>query len=218
MDRDDDVAEAWSPATPLSRLRELAAQAPGTARIVASRIGQPADLAEEVAARAVAGGPAWFGVLCALAAHPATSAERLAELAAHPEESVRRVVAVHRATPKAALKALARDGSAAVRRALAGRERLPRKVAAVLVADTSAEVRLTLVRRIGARPEHLRSWPPTRTRGSAAWWPHSVMPVTRTSPTRTRGCAAPPSTSAQQENSRRCSIPWRRTRTPASGS
>ncbi|MFE5809763.1 hypothetical protein [Streptomyces sp. NPDC056491] len=157
MDIDGDVAEAWRPATPLSRLRELAAQAPGPARIVASRIGLPAELAEEVAARAVARGPAWFGVLRALAAHPATSAERLAELAAHPEESVRRVVAVHRATPKTALKALARDGSAAVRRALAGREKLPRKVAALLVTDTSAEVRLTLVRRIDARPEHLRA-------------------------------------------------------------
>ncbi|MFD9302088.1 hypothetical protein ACFWCB_05180 [Streptomyces sp. NPDC060048] len=157
MDMDDDVTEAWRPATPLSRLRELAAQAPGPARIVASRIGLPAELAEEVAIRAIAGGPDWFGVLRALAAHPATSAERLAELAAHPEESVRRVAAVHRATPKAAIKALAQDGSAAVRRALAGREKLPRKVAASLVADASGEVRLALARRVGARPEHLRA-------------------------------------------------------------
>ncbi|WP_404953120.1 hypothetical protein [Streptomyces sp. 147326] len=153
----DDVAEAWRPVTPLSRLRELAAQAPGPARIVASRIGLPAELAEEVAVRAVAGGPDWFGVLRALAAHPATPAERLAEFAAHPEESVRRVAAVHRATPKSSLKALARDGSPAVRRALAGRERLPRKLAASLVADTSGEVRLALVRRVGAWPEHLRA-------------------------------------------------------------
>ncbi|MFE6906652.1 variant leucine-rich repeat-containing protein [Streptomyces erythrochromogenes] len=153
----DDVAEAWRPTTPPSRLRELAAQGPGTARIVATRIGLPAGLAEEVAVRALAGGPDWFGVLRALAAHPATSAERLAELAAHPEESVRQVVAVHRATPKAAVKALARDGSTAVRRALAGREKLPRKVAGSLVADSSGEVRLALVRRVGARPEHLRA-------------------------------------------------------------
>ncbi|MEU7605469.1 hypothetical protein [Streptomyces sp. NPDC041003] len=110
-----------------------------------------------MAVRAVAGGPAWFGVLRALAAHPATSAERLAGFAAHPEESVRRVAAVHRATPKAALKALARDGSPAVRRALAGRERLPRKLAAALVTDPSDEVRLALVRRVDARPEHLRA-------------------------------------------------------------
>ncbi|MFD6889638.1 hypothetical protein [Streptomyces sp. NPDC059957] len=157
MDMDDDAAEAWRPATPLSRLRELAAQDPGSARIVASRIGLSAELAEEVAIRAVAGGPDWFGVLRALAAHPATSAERLAELAAHPEKSVRRVAAVHRATPKAAIKVLAQDRSAAVRRALAGCEKLPRKVAALLVADASAEVRLTLVRRVGARPEHLRA-------------------------------------------------------------
>ncbi|MER5934198.1 hypothetical protein [Streptomyces sp. NPDC002054] len=157
MDMDDDVAEAWRPATPLSRLRELAAQAPGTARIVASRIGLPAELAEELAIRAIAGGPDWFGVLRALAAHPATSAERLAEFAAHPEESVRQVAAVHRATPKAAVKALAQDGSAAVRRALAGREKLPRKVAALLVADASDDVRLALVRRVDARPEHLRA-------------------------------------------------------------
>ncbi|MFD9515892.1 hypothetical protein [Streptomyces sp. NPDC059979] len=157
MDMDDEVAEAWRPATPPARLRELAARAPETARIVASRIGLSAELAEEVAGRAVAGGPDWFGVLRALAAHPATSSERLAEFAAHPEESVRRVAAVHRATPKATVKTLARDSSAAVRRALAGREKLPRKVAALLVADDSAEVRLALVRRVGARPEHLRA-------------------------------------------------------------
>ncbi|MFI1283712.1 hypothetical protein ACH4U5_23715 [Streptomyces sp. NPDC020858] len=157
MGLDDEVAEAWRPATPPARLRELAARAPGPARIVASRIGLPAELAEELADRAIAGGPDWFGVLRALAAHPATSSERLAEFAAHPEESVRRVAAVHRATPKAAIKTLARDGSAAVRRALAGREKLPRKVAALLVADASAEVRLALVRRVGARPEHLRA-------------------------------------------------------------
>ncbi|MFI7359018.1 hypothetical protein ACIBTP_34455 [Streptomyces avidinii] len=154
---DDDVAEAWRPATPLSRLRELGAQAPGPARIVASRIGLPAELAEEVAVRALAGGPEWFGVLRSLAAHPATSVERLAELAAHPEESVRRVAAVHRATPKAAIKPLAQDSSAAVRRALAGREKLPRKAAALLVADASVEVRLTMARRIDARPDHLRA-------------------------------------------------------------
>ncbi|WP_060180848.1 hypothetical protein [Streptomyces sp. IMTB 1903] len=158
MDTDvDDVTEAWRPTTPLSRLRELAALGPGPARIVASRIGLPAGLAQEVAVRALAGGPDWFGVLCALAAQPATPAERLAELAAHPEESVRRVVAVHRATPKAAIRTLARDGSTAVRRALAGREKLPRKVAGALVTDASGEVRLALVRRVDARPEHLRA-------------------------------------------------------------
>ncbi|MER7734754.1 hypothetical protein ABTX80_28055 [Streptomyces erythrochromogenes] len=156
MDRDD-LAEAWRPSTPPTRLRELAALGPGPARIVAGRIGLQAGLAEEVAVRALAGGPDWFGVLRALAAHPATSPERLAELAAHPEESVRRVVAVHRATPKPAVKALARDESTAVRRALAGREKLPRKVAGALVADSSGEVRLALVRRVGARPEHLRA-------------------------------------------------------------
>ncbi|MFJ3926312.1 hypothetical protein [Streptomyces sp. NPDC090022] len=153
----DDVAEAWRPATSLPRLRELAAQAPGPARIVASRIGLPAELAEELAVRALESGPDWLGVLRALAAHPATSAERLAELAAHPEESVRQVAAVHRATPKPALKALARDGSATVRRALAGREKLPRKVTDLLTGDACAEVRLTMTRRVGARPEHLRA-------------------------------------------------------------
>ncbi|MEE1822081.1 hypothetical protein PUR61_07730 [Streptomyces sp. BE20] len=150
------VDEAWRRATPPARLRELAAD-PALARIVASRIGLPADLAEELAVRAEAGGdvPRWTPVARALAAQPATAPARLARLSAHPDEGVRRAAAVHRATPRRAVKALAADPAVAVRRALAAREKLPRSVAAVLVADPCADVRLTVARRVGARPEEL---------------------------------------------------------------
>lgn len=149
------VNEARWPDTPASRLRELAAAAPAQARLVASRIGLPSDVAEELAESATNGGD--VATLRALAAQPATSPQRLALLAAHPDERVRRGVAVHRATPKSALRLLAGDASAAVRRALAAREKLPRKIAEALLADASAEVRLTMARRYGARPEHLRA-------------------------------------------------------------
>ncbi|MFF2043702.1 hypothetical protein ACFVVX_25110 [Kitasatospora sp. NPDC058170] len=152
------VNEAWRPATAPARLRELAAD-PVLARIVASRIGLPADLAEELAAevalRAEAGGPPWTAVARALAAQPATGPERLALLAAHPDEGVRRAAAVHRATPGSAVDALAADPSAVVRRALAAREELPRAVGAVLAADVCADVRLAVARRVGVRPEEL---------------------------------------------------------------
>ncbi|WP_354644056.1 hypothetical protein [Kitasatospora camelliae] len=156
METDRLVDEAWHRDTGPARLRELAA-APELARIVAARIGLPAELAEELARRAEAGGAAWTEVARALAAQPATPRERLARLAAHPEESVRWTAAVHRDTPKSALKALAADRSPGVRRALAAREELPRKVAAALLADESPEVRLTMARRVGARPEELRA-------------------------------------------------------------
>jgi hypothetical protein len=158
MENDGTAAEARRPGTPIPRLRELAEQEPWLARIVASRIGLPADLAEEIAARAAAGeGDSWAGVLRAVAAQPATSADRLALLATHPDPSVRGVVAVHRSTPKSALKLLAADGSVAVRRALAARERLPRRLAERLLVDASGDVRLTMARRIDAQPEQLRS-------------------------------------------------------------
>lgn len=156
MGTDPLVDEAWRASTPPERLRELARE-PGTARIVASRIGLPADLAHELALRVEAGGPEWTAVARALAAQPATTGERLALLAAHPDEGVRRAAAVHRATPGPALRALAADASPAVRRALAARERLPRQVGAVLVADGSADVRLTIARRVGVRPAELRA-------------------------------------------------------------
>lgn len=162
---DELVSEAWRAATPKSRLRELAAKDPHLARIVASRIGLSAKLAEELAVRAsgadgtaqadAAPGDVW--VLRALAAQPATSPHRLTLLARHPDEQVRRAVALHRSTPKPALKVLLGDASAEVRRALAAREKLPRKIAAALLADASADVRLALARRFEADPDHLRA-------------------------------------------------------------
>ncbi|MFJ2582258.1 hypothetical protein [Kitasatospora aureofaciens] len=153
------VSEAWRSRTTTQRLRELACEDPRLARIVASRIGLPTELAEELAARAggADGGDGDVRTLRALAAQPATRPQRLALLARHPDEQVRRAVALHRSTPKAALKELATDHSLVVRRALAAREHLPGKLATALLTDASAQVRLTLARRFDARPKHLRA-------------------------------------------------------------
>jgi hypothetical protein len=163
---DELVSEAWRAATPKSRLRELADQDPRLARIVASRIGLSAKLAEELAVRASGAGGSDSAegtaqgdvrVLRALAAQPATSPQRLTLLAQHADEQVRRSVALHRSTPKPALRVLLGDASAEVRRALAAREKLPRKIAAALLTDASADVRLALARRFEANPDHLRA-------------------------------------------------------------
>jgi hypothetical protein len=173
------ISEAWRSTTTTPRLRELAFEDPRLARIVASRIGLPAGLADELAARAgeagsgeagsgdadgaeADGGDAAVregdvGTVRALASQPATPPQRLALFARHPDEQVRRAVALHRGTPKTALTELATDESPVVRRALAARERLPGKLATTLLTDASAEVRLTLARRYEPSPEHLRA-------------------------------------------------------------
>jgi hypothetical protein len=152
---EDLKVEARSSGTPVARLRELAGRDPGLARIVAMRIGLPAELAEELADVAEARGD--VGTLRALAAHPVVTAERLAVLAGHADAGVRRAVALHRATPKRVLRGLAGDPDPAVRRGLAAREKLPKSIAGALLADESGDVRLTLARRHNARPEHLRA-------------------------------------------------------------
>ncbi|MGX2994836.1 hypothetical protein JNUCC64_11135 [Streptomyces sp. JNUCC 64] len=151
------VAEAWRPGTPPERLRELAEPDARIARIVASRIALPPDLAEELAGWAADRGEAWWGVTRALAAQPAASAARLAGYATHPDASVRRVAAVHRDTPRGALEELAGDGATAVRRALAGREELPDGLVTRLAGDAAGDVRLTVARRTDADPAVLRS-------------------------------------------------------------
>ncbi|MEU3598899.1 hypothetical protein ABZ714_09245 [Streptomyces sp. NPDC006798] len=151
------VAAARRPGTPPERLRELAEPDPRIARIVASRIGLPPELADELAGWAADRGEAWWGVTRALAAEPAAPAARLAGYATHPDASVRRVAAVHRNTPRRALKKLAGDGETAVRRALAGREELPKGLVRRLAGDAAGDVRLTVARRTDTDPAVLRS-------------------------------------------------------------
>ncbi|WP_329562379.1 HEAT repeat domain-containing protein [Kitasatospora sp. NBC_01266] len=174
MEMESLINEAWRPTTTTPRLRELAAEDPRLARIVAGRIGLSAEFAEELAAwadsadahGAVTDGADTglaeanlnrIGMVRALAAQPATSPERLALYAGHPDEQVRHFVALHRGTPKAALEMLAADDSPAVRWALAAREELPEKIADKLLTDSAADVRLALIQRSVVQEAHLQA-------------------------------------------------------------
>ena len=99
------VNEAWRPGTSLPRLRELAAGDQAMARIVASRIGLPPELAEELAVQAdhnstrgaaegTGGGEAALAVVRALAAQPATSPGRLPATGQAGEVSVMVILAL----------------------------------------------------------------------------------------------------------------------------